>query len=97
MVHSPSPTDLLQPPASSLQLGAVRRNNKTARLPQSAVPVIHSATQLNAHISVVHLAMHASTATATAMASPSGRAVFTLTVHTNHVHQKVPRRRTKLR
>jgi hypothetical protein len=41
MVHSPSPTDLLQPPASSLQLGAVRRNNKTARLPQSAVPVIH--------------------------------------------------------
>ena len=34
MVHSPSPTDLLQ-------LGSVRRSNKTARLPQSVVPVIH--------------------------------------------------------
>ena len=34
MIHSPSPTDFLQ-------LGSVRRGNKTARLPQSAVPVIH--------------------------------------------------------
>ena len=34
MVHSPSPTDFLPH-------GSVRRSNKTARLPQSAVPVIH--------------------------------------------------------
>jgi len=37
MIHSPSPTDFLQ-------LGSVRRGNKTARLPQSAVPVIHCTT-----------------------------------------------------